>query len=196
MRNRPLLINLFLGLSTTSAWCGVTQFEGAHQAIHRVGRLVDLGKIEDKYVLNFKSVSLEVLPDAGAGQPKFKNTVQQVAPPDGNVKTLQILLDSDGKAVPNDFKELGGVSATDVPDWPDKLATEITEEALHVVDKLKKPEYQPFVDNLTSYSLSQITGPDGKPRGLVTLTASTTKDTLQVTMRLNATAESDPVVKK
>ncbi len=188
---------IFTTAYSTQGVAAATRFEVAHLAIHRLERLVDLGKLTEDYATAFKSLSIEVLPGPiVAGQPANRLTARQVPHSNGTVKTVQLLSDSDGKPVPNDFKVLEGTLGEKPPVWPDKLATEITEEALHVVEKLKKPEYVVFMNNLSGYSLSQVLGPDGKIRGIVTIEATGTTDTLVATMRANGSADGDPIVKK
>lgn len=193
--SRALLIGTTLFVNAQAG--AETRFEVAHLALHRTERLIDLGKVDENFALAFKTLRLEALPSpVPAGQPAFKITIEQIPNSNGTAKKLQLLADSDGKPVPNDFKDLGGSPAVNVPVWPNKTASELTEEALHKIKNLNKPEYAPFISGMASYSITQTTGPDGKIRGVVEMTALGTQDTLLTVVRQKGEIDGDPVVKK
>lgn len=187
----------FVGYINAASGAAVTKIEAAELSLHRAERLIDLGKIDDTYSIKFKGLTFEALPGTIApGQPAYRIVHQQVPNSNGTAKKLELVSDTDGKPVPNDFKMIEGGEAEKAPVWPDKSATELTEEPLHAITRLNKAEYQPFIKNLTAITLSQVTATDGSLRGLVVVTASGTTDTLETLVTEKGKTDGDPVVKK
>ncbi len=179
-----------------SSASAVTKVEAAELSLHRAERLIDLGKIDETYSTKFKALTFEELPGpVAAGKPAYKIVHQQVPNSNGTAKKLELLEDSDGKPVPNDFKVIEGGEPEKAPVWSDKSATELTEEPLHVITRLNKPEYQPFIKNLATITLSQVSK-NGAVMGLVVVTASGTADTLETLISEKGKTDGDPVVKK
>lgn len=175
---------------------GITQVEAAELSLHRAERLIDLGKIDETYSGNFHSLAFEVLPGpVVAGQAQYRIVHQQVPNSDGTANKLELLEDSDGKPVPNDFKTTEGSPSSNPPQWPDKIATELTEEPLHAITRLNKDEYQDFIKNLATITLFQTKAPDGTLRALVVVTARGTTDTLETLVLENGKLDGEPTRK-
>ena len=188
---------LYLGLVgfLSGPLVAASRFEVSHLAIHRVERLVDLGKIDETYVTAFRALTLEVLPEPiQPGQAAFRFVIELHPNSDGTAKKLQLFADSDGKPIPNDFLELGGSPAENVPEWPDKTAAEVTEEALHTIEKLNKPEYAPFMSGVLGYSTKQIKASNGTLRAEVTMLATGTNGKLVTLVDEHGIPDGDPVV--
>ena len=171
---------------------GVSQLDVSHNALHRVERLIDLGKIDEGYSTAFENLKLEVL---STGDAAYRATLSQVANTSGSARKIELLMDANAKPVADDFKVIEGDEPANAPGWPDKSASDVAASALHHIEHVGKPEYQPFVDAMSAFTLSQ-TGSGNSLRGVLTISAPGTTDKLIVTVTGSGDMDGDPVVKK
>ena len=151
-----------LGLSTQAladgdhdSHGGVEAAKAAELALHRVGKLVDLKKIDSSFVSQFHAVQVVSLPMGDASGAAYKVIVYQA--PNGNQHAnVEILLDIAGKALSH--KVVGTPSAGGTQ-WPGQDPLTIGENAFHwVLDNSKTASVEPFFKGLTEMNLTAVNG--------------------------------------
>lgn len=162
------MLNLFfvtvLGLSSQAAASGghdhgshggVTSAKVAELALHRVGKLVDLKKIDASFVTHFHAVQVTVLPKGEASGAAYKALVYQ-APNGGNHASVEILMDQAGKALSH---QVNGSASAGAAQWPSKDPLSIAENALHfVLDQAGNEALKPFRASLVEMNLTAVDG--------------------------------------
>lgn len=99
----------------------LTKAKIAHDASHRVGRLVDTGKLEDVFLKNMTSLEVQELPHNQPTDPAFKVTINA-----GESQTV-LIFDMKGKFLSNNL--VNQLPSTDSPF--DLNSNELLESALH-----------------------------------------------------------------
>lgn len=130
---------------------GVSAAKAAELALHRVGKLVDLKKIDASFVSHFHAVQLTTLPMGHESGAAYQAFIYQ-APNAGQHAKVELLLDMAGKALSH--KVVGTASAGSTQ-WPGKDPLTIAENAFHwVLDNGSNATVKPFFSNLSEMNLT------------------------------------------
>ena len=159
----------------------LTNSKIAHDASHRIGRLVDTGKIDELFLKNMSSIAIKVLTEGTSTAPAYSVTVAA-----GTTGSQTILtFDNKGKFLAN--KVVKQTSAEEIP-W-DVNSNEILESAIHYLMETDIPnlDTKAFNMELTSALLKQQKNEDGSVDPLVILSSTSTKKSIQ--MKLNSKGE-------
>jgi hypothetical protein len=159
--------------------------------LHRVERLVILKKAEATFQTKLKSLKLVALPHQNETDPSFKVTAFQYAGADGTQKSLEIVLDQEGKAL--SFSAKPGADAVNAPDFGDKDAVALAEASMHWLEDsgTSRPELAVYGQKLT-----QLTITAGGPLALIDLQAGATDPVLQVRIKLDGSFDSADILPK
>lgn len=178
-----------------AAWAHeVPAAKAAELALHRVERLVILRKIEEPFQSKFKNLRLEPIAHQNEDEPSFKATVFQYPGVDGTQKSLEIIMNAEGKALSHAVK--AGADASGAPSWPDKDPVTLSENALHYVieNAINKPELVPFNERLSGFAITEGTNAAGDRIGLVSMSATDSGQILNVRVKLDGTFDSAELV--
>jgi hypothetical protein len=160
----------------------------AHNALHRLGSLVDQQKVDSHFSDNLKALFVALNPQGG-----FFVSLQQYSGADGKANSIKISVDAQGKA--GDYTLEKGSPAVGSPSWPDKSAIELLEEGLHqVLHHVTSPEVVPFSTACTSVMLVQ--SQDGGTRAVVDIRSSAISKVYRITMGTDGKVLSAAVVDK
>jgi hypothetical protein len=173
---------------------GVTNAKAAELSLHRVERLVILRKIEDSFQSKPQSIKVEAIAHQNEEDPSFKATIYQVAGADGTQKSIEIVLNEEGKTIK--YTVNAGADAVNAPVWADKDATTLTENALHYVldNAAAKPELVPFSQSLSLLKLSPGTNSANVAVAVVDMKATANDGVLRIRVKLDGTFDSAEVV--
>lgn len=151
----------------------LTKAKIAHDASHRVGRLVDTGKLEDVFLKNMTSLEVQEIPHNQHTDPAFKVVVKA-----GESQTI-LTFDMMGKFLSNNL--VNQLPSTDSPF--DMESNELLEAALHFTMEgtSSTVDLGAISKNLNVASLKQQKSDDGLVQPVVLLTTSDSK-TLQVVL--------------
>ncbi len=161
----------------------ITLAKASELALHRVGKLVDLKRIEPNFVNKFYAVQIVALPDGPAGSPSFKVLAHQAPGADGTRMTVEIILDEKGKALSH--KVNAGASSA-APDWPRKDPLTISENAFHYLLDNGTGNLKPFAEASTEMTLSAGKDSNGNTVAKAIFKSSQTNQKLEVTLSLDA----------
>lgn len=173
-----LLAGLFFGFSAQAH--SVSVAKATELSLHRIERLVILKKIEEAFQSKFLSLQMVVLSHSNETEPVFKSTVFQYPASDGTQKSVDIVMNGDGKAL--SYTVNAGGNAQGEPTWPDKDPVTLTENALHyVIDgSATKPDLVPYNDALSSLQITQGTNQAGEKVAVVDVRSSSVTPTLRI----------------
>jgi len=123
-------------------------------------------------------------------EPSFKTTVFQYKAQDGTQRSVDIILDEEGR--PLSYQENAGGLAYNAPAWPDKDATTLSENALHYIleGAVTKPELKPYSEKLKSFSIVPGKNAQGQLVAVVDFTADGEAKILRVRMKTNGDFDS------
>ena len=188
-----LASSLGMAISTAHA-APVNNAKAAELNLHRIERLVILKKIEASYQTNYRAMIVQKLTVQNPGDPSYKVTSAEVPGANGTAKTLDVLLDENGKEVSHQAYE--GADSVGVPVWPNQDAITLAENSLHwledqgpVVAALK-----PYNDSMTRLDLIPGSNPTGKPVGVVDIQTTAAEPILRIYMTLEGTFDSYQLV--
>lgn len=169
----------------------ITLAKASELALHRVGKLVDLRRIDPTFVNKFYAVQILALPDSTSGSPAFKAVVYQVPGADGGAPlSVEIILDEKGKALSH--KVNNGTSGVS-PNWPAKDPLTIAENAFHYLLDNGQGPLKPFAEALTEMTLLPSTDGNGQSIAKATFKSSQTAQVLEVFMTLDGVYLSSQV---
>lgn len=169
----------------------VTTAKAAELALHRVGRLVSLKKIDANFVNKFESV--EVVGVQNQDPVRFKAVVSQNQPATGKPLQIELTFDEKGKAL--GFQPIPGGVAGPNTSWTGKDPVTLGEGAFHAyLEHLEHyPELAPFNTGFTNLTIIQ-----GDLNGELVVRAliksSETKDKLAIFQKLNGDFISREIV--
>ena len=177
----------FLSLFTTLGFAqhthtgAVTNAKAAEIASHRIGRLVDTGKISESFLLNMQQFDVLAIDHDEANEPAFQINVKQNAGTDGKQSDLKIILDMKGKFLSH---TVVSESVAAQVEWPDSPVAELVEEVLHYVTEQDPAgiDIKPFNQKLTSLRVSKKTKSDGTVQAVMTIESSAASKKLEITM--------------
>lgn len=141
----------------------LTNAKIAHDASHRVGRLVDTGKLEDVFLKNMTSLEVKAIPHNQHTDPAFNVTVNA-----GESQTI-LTFDMMGKYLSNKL-----IAQSPSQDSPfDMDSNELLEAALHFVMETTSStvDLSSFSKGLSIASLKQQKSDDGQVQPVVILQA-------------------------
>jgi hypothetical protein len=164
--------------------------------LHRIERLVILKKMEDSFQTKLKSLKLEALPHQNEEDPSFKVTANQYAGGDGSQKSVEIILNQEGKAL--SFAAKPGADAVGAPDFAGTEAITLAENSLHWVEDAatSRPEIASFSQGLTELNITSGTNQAGAPVAVVDLLAGSAKSLLRIRIKLDGSFDSAEVLPK
>ena len=179
---------ILITLMTTLAYAqhdhggAVTNAKAAEIASHRVGRLVDTGKVPESFLTNMSQITVTGLPHHTAGEPAFQVNVKQAANSAGKQSDLKLLLDMKGKFLSH--KVEAEVSGTISADWPDSPVAELIETTLHYVTEQSPAgiDMKPFNQNMKSLMVVQKKAADGAVQAAMIIESSATTKKLEITL--------------
>ena len=172
----------------------ITNAVAGHLAIHRLERLVTLGKIDKSFQEKFRALALATIPHANSSEPAFKAVLEQYPATDGSKNILEVILSGSGRSLKDTV--LPGGAAIGAPTWPDKDAVTLSELAQHyLLEKvMTKPELLPFVRALVAYTISQKVDTAGNKQAQFDILSSETKDRFRILLRADGTIVSGEIV--
>lgn len=147
----------------------------AHDASHRLGRLVDTGRMDESYVNNLSSLELVALPHTDHAGPAFKVTASVGT----GANKAELLFDMSGKFLSS---KVVASAPTEVSPWTETAGSELIEAALHSLTEATSPELMSFAKDLAKVSLKQSKKDDGSVEAIVLITSSSSAKTVQVTL--------------
>ena len=170
----------------------ITNAKAAELSLHRIERLVILKKIEESFQSKVKSLSLVLLPHQDPTEASFKATIFQYPATDGSQKSIDIILNEDGKAIGQTVN--AGGEALGAPTWPDPNKDPVTlaENSLHYIleGAVTKPELLPYFNGLTSFAITQETNSEGIIHAVVDIGAGPENPILRIRIKTNGDYES------
>lgn len=181
---------MFLNLSFAQHdhGAGVTPAKLAHDASHRVGKLVDTGKIDETFIQNMSSLEIIELDHTDMSAPAFKVVVTAGT----GVNQLAVLFDMKGKYMKNQIIAKGDIEASP---WRAKGGSELIEAALHVVTEGADPKLAPFANGLKSASVAPRETEQG-PVAVVTVKSSLSAASLELIVSLEGEVQSFKVIEE
>lgn len=165
---------------------GVTPGKLAHDASHRVGKLVDTGKIDETFIQNMSSLEIFELDHTDMSAPAFKVVVTAGT----GVNQLAVFFDMKGKYLKNQILAQGPVEASP---WNVKAGSELIEAALHVVTEGKDPKVLPFTNGLKSAAIAVRETEQGIVAA-VTVKSTATAASLELIVSLDGAVQSFKVI--
>jgi hypothetical protein len=122
-------------------------------ALHRIGKLVDLKKIDAAFVSQIAGVQVAVLPDGNSAGAAYKAIGYLSPGSDGKSSKIEILIDGAGKALSNVVSMAQGTSGVQ---WPSADPLTISENAFHyVLDHAADAAVKPYFDGFTQMTLAE-----------------------------------------
>lgn len=179
---------MFLNLSFAQHehGAGVTPAKLAHDASHRVGKLVDTGKIDETFIQYMSSLEIIEIDHTDMSLPAFKVVVTAGT----GLNQIALLFDMKGKYMKNQMIAQG--PAEESP-WVSKAGSELIEAALHVVTEGVDPKLAPFANGLKSAALA----PRETEQGIVAIVivkSSLTPSALELTVSLEGEVQGFKVI--
>lgn len=165
---------------------GVTPAKLAHDASHRVGKLVDTGKIDETFIQNMSSLEIIELDHTDMSAPAFKVVVTAGT----GVNQLAVLFDMKGKYLKNQILAQGPVEASP---WTAKAGSELIEAALHIVTEGTDAKLAPFANGLKSAALASRETEQGTV-AVVTVKSSLTPASLELVVTLEGVVQGFKVI--
>lgn len=160
----------------------VTNAKAAEIASHRVGRLVDTGKVAESFLTNMNQVTVVSLPHQNAGEPAFQVNVKQAPNSAGKQSDLKLVLDMKGKFLSHKIE--AEVSGSAAAEWPESPVSELVETALHYVTEQNPTgiDMKPFNQSMKSMTVVQKKASDGSIQAAMLIESSSTSKKLEVTL--------------
>lgn len=155
----------------------LTNAKVAHDASHRVGKLVDTGKIDEMFLKNMASIEVKNLPHTNPSAPMYNVIISAGA---GNAQVL-LNFDMAGKFLPPQI--VSGQSSAEENTWEVDSA-ELLEAALHWVMDASSPgvDFTQFNMKLAKATLKQQKNDDGSIQPVVQLSSDSSQKVLQVVL--------------
>lgn len=157
---------------------GVSPSKLLHDASHRIGKLVDTGKIDENYVSNLSSLEIVELDHTDHAGPAFK----VIATVGSGANKLELNFDMKGKFLaPHKITSKGEFEPSP---WTVKPGSELMESAMHfVMEATGTPvDLTPYVSGLKIISLKQNSDESGL---LAVVTIASTKTPKKLEMILS-----------
>jgi len=182
-----------------SAQTHLSNLEAAELAIHRVGKLVQIKKIDADFETKLKGLSVVNLKPEKETDPYFKSTAFQYPAEDKTVKAVNIWQDHMGKATK--YEKVEGGDATGYPEWPKADPLTFFENGMHYVEvnAEKMEELMPYKMGLRTISLEPGKDADNKDVAIIRIAVDKEKDKddlqLLITLDLEGKAVSHKIEK-
>ncbi len=149
----------------------LTHAKLSHEASHRIGKLVDTGKLDEMFVTHMSSLEVTPLDHTDHNGPAFK--IAAAAGTGAN--KVELLFNMSGKYLSN---KIVGRGDAEVSPWTSTPGSQIIESALHYT--METPGMDSFTKDLKKVSLSQKTSESGVVQALVKLSSSSTAKILEI----------------
>ena len=182
--------NLLL-LGASPSWAALaSNAKVAELTAHRIDRLVSLGKIDRDFLMRLEKVEVSVV---NQGSVAFMVKASQTQQENGNQPMeLGLSFDKDGKVL--SYQVVAGGTPGPDPQWPDKDAVTLTEDALHyVLDNAGEPEVRKFYNGLKMFVLTKVEL-NGAVVARGQIHSSLTTDKLNIYVRLDGMFISAEIV--
>lgn len=147
----------------------------AHDASHRLGKLVDTGRADESYINNLSALEVVALPHTDHTGPAYK----VIASVGSGANQMELTFDMTGKYLSNKVIAQGPVEPSP---WTVTGAAELIEAALHPVMEATSAELLPFKSELSKVTVKQSKKDDGSVAVVVDVTSNSTTKTLQTTL--------------
>lgn len=167
---------LFLNVGFAQHDHTLTHAKIAHDASHRIGRLVDTGKLNEIFVTHLAVLEVAPLDHTDHNGPAFKVTATAGT---GANKT-ELLFNMNGKYLSNKVVGTGDMEASP---WTSASGSELIESALHYT--MEVSSLSNFTKELNKVLLSQRTSDDGITIALVRVFSSATSKVLEIDLDLD-----------
>lgn len=146
----------------------------AHEASHRIGRLADMGRIDEVFIRNMKTIEVAALPHGQNTGKAYNVTIMA-----GSMGETVLTFDPKGKFLSNKVVNTSSVEETP---W-DKYSSELLEAALHFVNEVNDTNIkESFSKNLKKATLKQQHNDDGSVNPVVVISSSNTSNLFQVVL--------------
>lgn len=171
-----LTLGLFnIALAQHDHGSGVSPSKLLHDASHRIGKLVDTGKIDENYVSNLTSLEIQELDHSGNSAAMYK----VIATVGSGANKLELSFDMKGKFLaPHKITSKGEFETSP---WKEKPGSELMESAMHFVTEATNTpvDLAPYVDGLKIISLKQNSDDSGVS-AVVTIASTKTPKRLEI----------------
>ena len=154
----------------------LTHAKLAHEASHRIGKLVDTGKLDEIFVLHMSSLEVTPLDHTDHNGPAFRIT----AAAGSGANKVELAFNMSGKYLSH---KIVGRGDDEVSPWTSSPGSEIIESALHFT--MEAAGMDSFTKDLKKVSLSQKTSESGVIQAVVKLSSSSTAKILEIDLDMN-----------
>lgn len=167
---------LFLNVAFAQHDHSLTNAKLAHDASHRLGKLVDTGKLDETFVSNLSSLEVTPLDHTDHNGPAFK--VLAVA--GTGVNQTALTFNMSGKYLSNKIVSKG---EPEVSPWTSSAGSTLIENALHFL--MEATNLESYAKGLKRVVLSQKTTADGSAQAVVKITTGTSSKVLEIDLSLS-----------
>lgn len=171
-----------IGLAQHDHSGSVTNAKAVEIASHRIGRLVDTGKISESFIMDMNQLDVKSLPHHGAGEPAFQINLKLVPNTEGKYSELEMILDMKGKFLSH--KIVSEVTDGGQVEWPDAPVSELVESALHYLTEQSPAglDLKPFNKDMKSMTISQSSNSDGTVEAVLIFETSSGSNKLEMSL--------------
>lgn len=188
---RNVFLTLFISTLVTSvSYAAVGNAKIVELGVHRLERLVDLGKADATFLKKLRQLELVVLTPTKPTDPSFKVIASQFSGADGTTKQVEMMMDVNGKGVAQVVKD--GTESNTAPVWGDKDASTLIEQSLHYINdhSAQHVELKPFQVGLKTLVLMQVSNDQGVKVARIEMTSTATTQKLEVNLNEDGSVES------
>lgn len=177
-------------LATSVSYAAVGNAKIVELGVHRLERLVDLGKADATFLKKLKLLELVVLTPTKPTDPSFKVIASQFSGADGTTKQIEMMMDANGKGIAQVVKD--GTESSSAPVWGDKDASTLIEQSLHYVNDhaSEHVELKPFQAGLKTLTLMQVSNDQGIKVARIEMISTQTAQKLEVNLNEDGSVES------
>jgi hypothetical protein len=177
-------------LASTVSYASVGNAKIVELGVHRLERLVDLGKADASFLKKLRLLELVVLTQTKPTDPTFKVIASQFSGADGTTKQVEMMMDANGKGVAQVVKD--GTESNTTPSWGINDATTLIEQSLHYVNDhaSEHVKLKPFQVGLKTLTLMQVSNEQGVKVARIEMISTQSAQKLEVTLNENGSVES------
>jgi hypothetical protein len=165
----------------------LTNSKIAHDASHRIGRLADMGRIDEVFMKNMKSIEVNVLPH-GEHTGKAYSVIIKA----GSKAETVLTFDPKGKFLSN---KVVSTSPSETAPWV-AFSSELLESALHFIMEANDSNINSkvFSNNLKKAILKQQQNDDGTVNPVVVISSSVSSKLIQVVLSVQGNVISYSII--
>lgn len=155
----------------------LTKAKIAHDASHRVGRLVDMGRVDEMFLRNMTALEVRIIPHTNHADPAFG----VIAYAGNGDAQIDLKFDMNGKFLPP--HQVRGQSSPQETPWAGN-SSELLEAALHWAMTATSPttDFAPYNAQLAKAQLVRQQNSDGTVGPKVLLTSEASSGVLEISL--------------